>query len=118
MNRQTITFTVQVSVDADMAAKLPGYQGSNYGNDDLPVAGIDIEAQVICSELARKVLELLPDRLSPLIWERDYRVSPAEKKEVTVFAANVDYESWCRANGLDVMDDENYNSYCEWTANI
>lgn len=118
MRRQTITFTIQVAIDADMAAKLPPYPGSSYGDDDLPIAGIDIEASVICSELGRKVLELLPDRLAPLIWERDYRISAAETRAVNVFAASVDFESWCRDNGLDPMDDENYNSYSEWKANI
>jgi hypothetical protein len=34
-----------------------------------------------------------------------------------IFKSTPTYEDWCKANGLDPENDENYNSYCEWKAN-
>lgn len=27
------------------------------------------------------------------------------------------YEDWCKENGLNPDNDDNYNAYCEWKAN-
>ena len=79
--KQTITFTVQVDVDAEQAAKLPGFPGTgspgtSYGDADLPISGLDIECSVIAQELAMKVRELLPDKLHAQVWWRDYQIAP------------------------------------------
>lgn len=34
-----------------------------------------------------------------------------------IFGLTPTYEEWCKANGFDSNDDENYNAYCEWKAN-
>jgi len=79
--KQTITFTIQIDVDADQAARLPGYPGTGspgtaYGEADLPVSGIDIECSIIAEELARKAKELLPEKVIPQIMWRDYTLGP------------------------------------------
>lgn len=88
--KQTITFTIQVSVDAEQAAKLPGYPGTGnpataYGDEDVPISGLDIECSVVATELARKVRELLPEKLNPSIWWKDYRIEGAKRVEASVF---------------------------------
>jgi hypothetical protein len=88
--RQTITFTIQVDVDAEAVSKLPGYPGTGnpataYGDEDLPVSGIDIECSLIATELARKVKDLLPARLEPLVWDRDYKISKPQYIQSGVF---------------------------------
>ena len=88
--RQTITFTIQVDVDAEAVAKLPGYPGTGnpataYGDVDLPVSGIDIECSLIATELARKVKDLLPARLEPSVWWQDYTVGRPEEAKAGVF---------------------------------
>jgi len=35
-----------------------------------------------------------------------------------VFKSRPTYEEWCEENGLNSDDDENYNAYCEWKANL
>jgi len=75
---RTIRFVIQVAVDAEMADRLPGYDGTMYGESDPPVSGLEIEAQVISTELARKVLELLPTRLGAVVWERDHTIGPPQ----------------------------------------
>jgi hypothetical protein len=79
--KQTITFTIQIDVDAEQAARLPGYPGTgspgtSYGDADLPVSGIDIECSIIADELARKAKELLPDKIGAQIMWRDYTLGP------------------------------------------
>lgn len=79
--KQTITFTIQVDVDAEQAAKLPGYPGTGspgtaYGDVDEPISGLDIECSVIATELAMKIRELLPEKLHPQVWWRDYQIHP------------------------------------------
>lgn len=88
--RQTITFTIQVDVDADEAAQLAGYPGSgrygdSYGDVDLPVSGIDEQCSTITTEIAMKVRELLPSQLSPSVWWQDYAIGSPQtnKKEDT-----------------------------------
>lgn len=88
--KQTITFTIQVSVDSEQAAKLPGYPGTGnpataYGDVDLPVSGLDIECSIIATELARKVQEMLPERLMPSVWWQDYSVGRPERAKASVF---------------------------------
>lgn len=73
---RTIKFVIQVAVDSEMADRLPGYDGTMYGEDDPPVSGLEIEAAVISTELCSKVLELLPTRLGAVIWDREYSVGP------------------------------------------
>ena len=75
--KQTITFTIQLDVDAEQAAKLPGYPGTgspgtSYGDADVPVSGLDIESSIIAGELAQRAKELLPEKLRPQIVWRDY----------------------------------------------
>lgn len=88
--KQTITFTIQVDVDADAAKKLPGYPGTGnpgaeYGDVDLPVSGLEIECSLIALELARKVKELLPARLNASVWWQDYSVENVKPSMVNVF---------------------------------
>lgn len=88
--KQTITFTIQVDVDAEAAARLPGYPGTGnpataYGDEDVPISGLDIEAAVIASELARVVKEMLPSKLSPSGYLRDYSIAGAKSLEASVF---------------------------------
>ena len=80
--KQTVTFTIQIDIDADAAARLPGYPGTGspgtaYGDADVPVSGIDIECSIISNELAQKARELLPEKLRPQIVWRDYTLEPA-----------------------------------------
>jgi hypothetical protein len=75
---RSIRFVVQVAVDAEMADRLPGYDGTMYGDNDPPVSGLEIEAQVIINELAQKVIELLPTRLGAVVWERDHTIGPPQ----------------------------------------
>ena len=35
-----------------------------------------------------------------------------------IFDSIPSYEDWCKENGLKPENDENYNSYCEWMANL
>lgn len=88
--KQTVTFTIQVAIDADAAAKLPGYPGTGnpataYGDEDLPISGLDIECSIVATELARKVKELLPARLEPQVWWQEYSVGKPERQEASVF---------------------------------
>ena len=88
--KQTITFTIQVAVDADQAAKLPGYPGTGnpataYGDEDVPISGLEIEASVIATELASKVREMLPERLGASVWWKDYRIEMVKPVEAGVF---------------------------------
>jgi len=36
---------------------------------------------------------------------------------ITIHADDVDINTWAEANGLDINDDETFNSYSEWKAN-
>lgn len=77
--KQTITFTIEIDVDAEAAARLPGYPGTGspgtaYGDVDLPVSGLDIECSIIADEIARKAKELLPEKLYPQIVVRSFEV--------------------------------------------
>lgn len=88
--KQTITFTIQVDVDAEAAKKLPGYPGTGnpgaeYGDVDLPVSGLEIECSLIALELARKVKELLPARLNASVWWQEYNVGRPERVSAGVF---------------------------------
>lgn len=88
--KQTITFTIQVDVDSEQAAKLPGYPGTGnpataYGDEDVPISGLDIECSLIATELARKVKDLLPARLEPNIWWQDYTVGRPQEAKVGAF---------------------------------
>jgi len=38
-------------------------------------------------------------------------------RKLVIHEDNVTYEEWCKANGFDPSDDENYSSYCEWKSN-
>jgi len=50
-----------------------------------------------------------------LLTEQGEKVS--EPIRINILADKITFEMWCKANGLDPNDDENYNSYCEWKAN-
>ena len=88
--KQTVTFTIQVAIDAEAAAKLPGYPGTGnpataYGDEDVPISGIDIECSLIATELARRVKELFPARLEPVVWWQEYSVGRPERETASVF---------------------------------
>lgn len=88
--KQTITFTVQVSIDAEAAARLPGYPGTGnpataYGDEDVPISGLDIECSLIATELAKRVRELLPARLEPQVWWQEYALGRPEREPASVF---------------------------------
>ena len=36
---------------------------------------------------------------------------------MVIFEATPTYDDWCKENGLNPDNDENYNTYCEWKAN-
>lgn len=62
--KQTIWFVVEVDVDADAASRLPGFPGADYGDSVAePIAGIQVESEIICEELLKIVMERLPNRL-------------------------------------------------------
>lgn len=62
--KQTLRFIVEIDVDADAASRLPGFPGENYGEEIAePIAGIQIESDIICDELMQVVMERLPKRL-------------------------------------------------------
>lgn len=62
--KQTLWFVVEVDVDADAASRLPGFPGADYGDSVAePIAGIQIESEIICEELLKIVMERLPKRL-------------------------------------------------------
>jgi len=39
---------------------------------------------------------------------------PERGNNVNIFEKIPTFEEWCKANGFDPEDDENYNAYCEW----
>lgn len=41
----------------------------------------------------------------------------SEPIRINILIDNITYPMWCKTNGLDPKDDNNYNSYCEWKAN-
>lgn len=62
--RQTLWFNIEIDVDAEAASKLPGFPGENWGDTvEEPIAGIQIESDIICEELMRLIIERLPKRL-------------------------------------------------------
>lgn len=34
-----------------------------------------------------------------------------------IFESTPTYDDWCKENGLNPDNDDNYNAYCEWKAN-
>jgi hypothetical protein len=41
----------------------------------------------------------------------------SEAENIRVFKSTPTYDDWCKANGLDSGDDDNYGAYCEWRDN-